>query len=279
MNTHATRGLSILAALLSLATAPLAQTPPPSSLTAPASASPGVATDAHPWVVVPMQARDPVNYITNLRDGQKLESPFVLKFGLTRQGLAGISEEVQGAGHHHLLINRDLPLDFTKPLPFNDQYLHFGKGQMEAVLNLKPGTYRLRMLLANHKHIPYFIYSPAITVQVTQQRAGVKPESLLRQGVSLLAPQPGDAVKRPFRVQMHASGLNISHTQVRDKASGHFQLLMRGPNGTETLDFNHGHTEAWVKPPAGTYQMRLQYVNNFTLQVSHESPWQTLTVQ
>ncbi|MEY4429748.1 MAG: hypothetical protein RLZZ182_2437 [Pseudomonadota bacterium] len=276
MNTHLTRGLSTLAALLSLCTLAGAQSPTPA---APSASAAGTSTDAHPWVVVPMQARDPVNYITNLRDGQKLESPFLLKFGLTRQGLANISQEVQGAGHHHLLINRDLPLDFTKPLPFNDQYVHFGKGQMEAVLNLKPGTYRLRMLLANHKHIPYFIYSPAITVHITQQRPDVKPESLTRPGISLLAPQAGDVVKRPFRVQMHASGLNVSHTQIQSKEAGHFQLLMKGASGTETLDFNNGHTEAWVKPPAGTYQLRLQYVNNASLKVTHESPWQSLTVQ
>jgi Domain of unknown function (DUF4399) len=50
------------------------------------------------------------------------------------------------AGHHHLLVDRDLPLNFDKPLPFNAQYVHFGKGQMETVLDFKPGTYKLRLL-------------------------------------------------------------------------------------------------------------------------------------
>ena len=41
------------------------------------------------------------------------------------------------SGHHHLLVNRDLPLDFKAALPFNEQYIHFGKGQMETVLTLE----------------------------------------------------------------------------------------------------------------------------------------------
>ena len=68
-------------------------------------------------------------YFLNLEDGAKIETPFRLDFGLAGAWvLAPItSPSASTSGHHHLLANRDLPLDFKKALPFNDQYIHFGK--------------------------------------------------------------------------------------------------------------------------------------------------------
>lgn len=252
-----------------------AQVPPVASQNTAASTA-----AAHPWLTVPVQGMEPGTYFTNLRDGDQIQTPFVLKFGLSRHGLAGISEPVTRAGHHHLLINRDLPLDFTKPLPFNDQYLHFGKGQMETVLTLKPGTHTLRMLLADHRHIPYFVYSPKITVKVTDFRADIKPASLVQPGVSLIAPREGDTVKRPFRVQMHASGLNISDQRIKANEAGHFRLVFKRPGGpTDTISLTQGHTEVWLRPPSGTYQVQVQFVRNDKGQVTHQGKEQSLTVQ
>ena len=39
-------------------------------------------TLAHPWVVLPPH-RDPVAYFTNVRDGDVVQAPFVLRFGLS----------------------------------------------------------------------------------------------------------------------------------------------------------------------------------------------------
>ena len=77
-----------------------------------------------------------------------------------------------------MLINQALPLDFQKPLPFTEQYLHFGKGQMETVINLPPGSYELRMLLADQKHIPYFVYSKPLNITVSKQNTNVTPVSV-----------------------------------------------------------------------------------------------------
>ncbi len=98
-----------------------------------------------------------------------------MRFGLSMRGIVPAGKTAGRAGHHHLLVNQPLPLDFKKPLPFNDQYIHFGKGQMEAVLNLKPGTYNLSLLLADQGHIPYFVFSRPMEVTVVAQRTGVKP--------------------------------------------------------------------------------------------------------
>ena len=84
----------------------------------------------HPWVL-PSPKNEPSTYFVNLKDGEVRETPFVARFGLSMRGLVPAGKTAGRAGHHHLLINQALPLDFRKPLPFTDQYIHFGKGQME----------------------------------------------------------------------------------------------------------------------------------------------------
>ena len=84
----------------------------------------------HQWVL-PSPKNEPSTYFVNLKDGEVRETPFVARFGLSMRGLVPAGKTAGRAGHHHLLINQELPLDFKKPLPFTDQYIHFGKGQME----------------------------------------------------------------------------------------------------------------------------------------------------
>jgi hypothetical protein len=216
----------------------------------------------HPWVTTPVRVQQPETYFTNLKDGDRIETPFVLKFGLSRSSLAAITKEVPSTGHHHLLVNRDLPLDFKQPLPFNDQYRHFGKGQMEAVLDFKPGTYTLRLLLADHRHIPYFIYSKPMTITVAAKK-DVDPKSVVKPGVELLSPRNGEALVTPFRVQFHASGLNVSHIDIKDPGAGHFRIVAQGKApAAERLVFANGATEAWLKPPPGDYTFKLELVGN-----------------
>ena len=225
---------------------------------------PAYAADAsHPWIALPLRVPQPMTYFTNLKDGDSIVTPYVLKFGLSRTGLAAITKNVPKTGHHHLLVNRDLPLDFTEPLPFNDQYRHFGKGQMEAVLDFQPGTYKLRLLLADHKHIPFFIYSKPMTITVTAKR-DVDPKSVIKPGIELLSPRDGETVSGPFLMQFHASGLNVSHVDVKEANTGHFRLVAQANKGgaIERIDFGNGLTETWLKPPPGEYSMKLELVSN-----------------
>jgi hypothetical protein len=134
---------------------------------------------------------------------------------------------------------------------------------MEALLDFKPGEYTLRLLLADHKHIPYFIYSKPMTITVTAKNDKVDPKTLGKPGVEMLAPRTGETVVTPFRVQFHASGMNVSHVDVKDAGLGHFRLVAQGKSGApERIDFGNGATEAWLKPPAGDYTLRLEFVGN-----------------
>lgn len=231
------------------------------------------AAPPHPWVSSPLRTPQPETYFSNLKDGAQIETPFVLKFGLSRYGLAPITKVVPHAGHHHLLVDRDLPLNFSEPLPFNAQYMHFGKGQMETVLDFPPGTYKLRLLLANDKHIPYFIYSKPLHVVVTRKREGVDPKTVAQPGVSLLAPASGESLRPPFRVGFHASGLNVGSEEVTDMGVGHFRLVAEKAGApAERIAFTNGATEAWLAPPAGDYRFKLELVGNAQGDVMAASP-------
>ena len=228
---------------------------------APASREPEVLQ--HPWVF-PSTNYEPSTYFVNLKDGDTRETPFVARFGLSMRGLVPAGKTAGRAGHHHLLINQKLPLDFKKPLPFTDQYIHFGKGQMEMVVNLPAGSYDLRLVLADKGHIPYFVYSKPLKLIVSKQNKGVDLASV--QGsprIELLGIADRDTVRPPFRLQFHASGLNISDIGPKVPDTGHFQLVLERPGQKpETIAFAGGQTETWLNPPAGSYNLRLKLVNN-----------------
>lgn len=229
------------------------------------------APQPHPWEV-PTPRLEAEAYFTNLQDGDKIETPYLLKFGLSGGwGLAPISSSARTkSGHHHLLINRDLPLNFKQALPFNEQYIHFGKGQMETVLNLAPGTYTLRMLLADQNHLPHFVYSKPASITVTKKNA-TDPKLLAVKGISV-AVSGGAEVRRPFRVQFHASALNVAHQSQQEKDTGHFRLTVipRSGGTPAVMSFNQGQTETWLSPPVGNYDLKLELLDNL-------NPGQTLT--
>ena len=236
------------------------------ALAQPQVAAPAVAStpsrELHPWQAA-LPRLTPEAYFTNLRDGDKIETPFLVKFGLSGGwGLAPIAKAARAkSGHHHLLVNRPLPLNFKDALPFNDQYIHFGKGQMETVLTFPPGTYTLRMLLANDKHLPHFVYSKPVTITVTQ-KTDKDPKSLITKGISLMVASP--TVTVPFRVQFHASGMNVAHIAQQEKDTGHFKLTAIPKDAAKAVefDFDEGQTEVWLTPPVGDYTLKLEFLDN-----------------
>lgn len=243
-------------ALLMLACNAWAQTPVPTPATAEA---PGL----HPWQV-PTPRANAEAYFTNLKEGDVIETPYLLKFGLSGGwGLAPITKAARAkSGHHHLLVNRDLPLDFKQPLPFNEQYIHFGKGQMEHVLTLAPGNYTLRMLLADQKHLPHFVFSKPVRITV-REKTTTDPKSLLTRKIELTLPGGNDA-RRPVLVRFHASGLNVAHSAQQEKDTGHFRLTLTPRSGgtAQVMDFKEGQTETWIAPPLGDYGLQLDFVDN-----------------
>ena len=106
-------------------------------------------------------------YFITPTDGQKTASPVVVRFGLAGMGVAPAGVEKKHTGHHHLVIDADLP-PANLPVPKSDHFRHFGGGQTEVTLDLEPGTHTLQLMLGDHLHIPHDppIVSERITITV-----------------------------------------------------------------------------------------------------------------
>jgi hypothetical protein len=113
-------------------------------------------------------------YFITPQDGDVVEGPVKVQFGLKNMGVAPAGTDKENTGHHHILIDVDELPDMTKPLPANDHIVHFGGGQTETTLDLQPGTHTLQLLLGNYAHIPHDppVVSDKITITVKSLVSG-----------------------------------------------------------------------------------------------------------
>jgi hypothetical protein len=108
-------------------------------------------------------------YIGYPNDGQTLPAgkPFKVWFGLRFMGVAPRGVKFPNTGHHHLLIDVDLP-PMDQEIPSDRNHLHFGAGETETMLELPPGKHTIQLLMGDDKHIPHNppVYSKKITIYV-----------------------------------------------------------------------------------------------------------------
>ena len=97
---------------------------------------------------------NPKVYFINLEDGDRVESPFLIQFGLSGMGIAPAGTDRSNTGHHHLLINVD-DIDLSKPIPSSSNHIHFGGGQTESLVDLMPGDYSMQLVLGDMTHTPH----------------------------------------------------------------------------------------------------------------------------
>jgi hypothetical protein len=90
----------------------------------------------------------------NLKDGQTIKQNFKVKFDVVGMTVKPAGQLVSGTGHHHLIINGS-SVDRGVVIPADEQHIHFGKGQTEYDLNLKPGKYTLTLQFADGAHLSY----------------------------------------------------------------------------------------------------------------------------
>ncbi|UUV05773.1 DUF4399 domain-containing protein [Ruegeria sp. YS9] len=114
-------------------------------------------------------------YFVNLSDGDTVQSPVTVVFGLSGMGIAPAGTEKENTGHHHLLLDRP-PLgegedgadELANGLPADEHHMHFGGGQTEVTLDLSPGQHTLQLVLGDAGHVPHSppIVSEVITITV-----------------------------------------------------------------------------------------------------------------
>jgi Domain of unknown function (DUF4399) len=106
-------------------------------------------------------------YFINLKNGDSVTSPVNVQFGLRGMGVAPAGIEKAATGHHHLLVDV-AELDVNAGIPVSDQHRHFGAGQTETSIALKPGVHTLQLVLGDQNHIPHHpvVMSDRITITV-----------------------------------------------------------------------------------------------------------------
>lgn len=107
-------------------------------------------------------------YIIWPSDGQVIPGgEFWLRMGARGIGVCPAGVKMANVGHHHVIIDALLPPP-NQEIPNDPTHRHFGRGQTEARLQLRPGRHTIQLLMADQDHIPHDppLYSKVITVIV-----------------------------------------------------------------------------------------------------------------
>ncbi|MEK9628868.1 MAG: DUF4399 domain-containing protein [Nitrospinota bacterium] len=154
--------------------------------------------------------------ITEPADGAKISGP--VKVCLSTSGVMvepaknGVHE---GKGHHHLLVDVDIPGDLSKPIGKDAQHVHMGDGSKCKTLNLKAGKHTIRALFAKGNHVPY---DPAITAKVNVE---------VLSNVTITSPPHGAMVTGPVKVCLETSGVEVEPAKKGvNEGKGHHHLLV-----------------------------------------------------
>ena len=97
----------------------------------------------------------------------EVTSPVTVKFGIEGMEVAPAGTDKANTGHHHLIIDGKVD-DMAAAIPADANHVHFGKGQTEATVELKPGKHTLQLVLGDKNHVPHNppVMSEVITVTV-----------------------------------------------------------------------------------------------------------------
>jgi Domain of unknown function (DUF4399) len=93
---------------------------------------------------------DGVNFV-GIKNGDTVKSPLKVKMEVHGKTVAPAGDMTPNTGHFHILINQDI-VEKGKVIIADENHIHYGKGQTEAELVLKPGRTKLTVLFADGLH-------------------------------------------------------------------------------------------------------------------------------
>jgi hypothetical protein len=210
-------------------------------------------------------------YFVDLKDGATVPAKVTLYFGLRNMGVAPAGSDRENSGHHHLLVDTDLP-PLDQPIPSDFNHLHFGAGQTEAEITLKPGEHTLQLLMGDKSHIPHT--PPVMSARIKVRVAGDASASLVG-GPSASPPgaeeyfvdlNDGATIGPKTMLYFGLKNMGIAPAGADRENSGHHHLLIDSelPPLDEPIpsDFNHlhfggGQTEAEITLKAGQHTLQL----------------------
>src|SRR5271157_5341738 len=227
----------------------------------------------------------------DLKDGAVIGPKTMVHFGLNGMGVAPAGTKKANTGHFHLLIDTDLP-PLDKPIPNDENHLHFGGGQTEVELSLPPGPHTLQLLLGDADHVPHTppIYSEKIHVTVVDSAVppaplaqtpvpGARHPSPAGARVYIVSPENGAYVPTTFTVRFGLEKMGVAPAGVDKANTGHHHLLIDAPlppldhpipNDENHLHFGGGQIETTLTLPKGKHTLQLLLGDAFHL--PHEPP-------
>jgi len=103
--------------------------------------------------------------ITDPPNGAMVSSPVKVCMATEGVEVQPAKEGVhEGKGHHHLIVDTDLPHDLSKPIGKDANHIHMGDGSTCKEIELSAGKHTIHTLFAKGNHVPY---DPALTATVT----------------------------------------------------------------------------------------------------------------
>jgi hypothetical protein len=204
-------------------------------------------------------------YFVDLKDGATIGPKTMLYFGLKNMGIAPAGADRDNSGHHHLLIDSELP-PLDEPIPSDFNHLHFGGGQTEAEITLKAGQHTLQLLLGDKDHIPHTppVMSQRIRVRVVDP--SVRKPSPADARVYFVGLSDGAVLSPKPVIRFGLSNMGVAPAGIEKPNTGHHHLMVdaKPPDMNEPIpsDFNHlhfgaGQTEATISLPLGYHTLQL----------------------
>src|SRR5262245_41667091 len=199
-------------------------------------------------------------YFIDLKDGATVPAKLKLYFGLRNMGVAPAGSDRENSGHHHLLVDTELPA-LNQPIPNDFNHLHFGTGQTEAEITLKPGEHTLQLLMGDKDHVPHSppVMSPRIRVRVAEgvpaALTGGPTPSPPGAEVYFADLKDGAVIPPKLTIYFGLKNMGVAPAGSDRQNSGHHHLLIDTdlppldqpiPNDFNHLHFGCGQTEAEV---------------------------------
>lgn len=222
-------------------------------------------------------------YFTDIKDGATLPTQVTIRFGLRGMELAPAGHPKPNSGHHHLLIDAELP-SMDEPIPNDFNHLHFGNAQTEAEVRLAPGEHTLQLLLGDENHIPHSppVMSERVRVRVVDgasapvadsaaapastQAPSARHPSPANAKVYFVYPPDGAVISTTPTLRFGLTNMGVAPAGVEKANTGHHHLLIDAPlpllDQPIPLDFNHlhfgaGQTEAQITLTPGVHTLQL----------------------
>jgi hypothetical protein len=210
-------------------------------------------------------------YFIGLKNGDTLPPKATIHFGLHGMGVAPAGSDRENSGHHHLLIDTELP-PLDQPIPNDFNHLHFGAGQTEADIELTPGEHTLQLLLGDKAHIPHSppVMSELIRIRVVE--ASTAPGAVRRHPspanakVYFVYPTNGAYIKPNPTIRFGLVNMGIAPAGFEKANTGHHHLLIDTelppldqpiPSDFNHLHFGAGQTEAQITLTPGKHTLQL----------------------